>query len=110
MLSWQMHSKGLQVDLFGQILEVGDTVLTKGYYDVALTEIATITKINKKSIKVNLPHKKCVRNIHTGTYDYVEVQTIKRTGADCVKLTPQQVKLLKEAPDLLKNIHPEYFL
>lgn len=52
--------KGLQVDLFGQVLQVGDIVITNQYGNANMSVLATVLKVNKKSVVLSLNYKSSV--------------------------------------------------
>lgn len=52
----QAYELGVHIDLFGQFLQKGDTVLCKGYGSTDRNNIATIKRINPKTIVIEV-HK-----------------------------------------------------
>lgn len=46
--------ENIAIDMFGRKLKVGDTVLCKGYYSLDKNTFATIKKINKRTIVVDI--------------------------------------------------------
>ena len=51
---YKLQEAGIHVDMLGQRLYVGDTVLVKGYYSSNINTKATVLSVNRKSISVNL--------------------------------------------------------
>ena len=39
-------------DLLERPIKTGDTVMTKGYFDCRITQIAKVLKVNKKTVTV----------------------------------------------------------
>lgn len=107
---WKLEkTHSIQVDLFLQPLSVGDYVLTKAYGTPSMEHLSRVTKVNKKSIYVELAHDKWQADSN-GNYERVPHSTMKRHGYDCVKLSPEQADILLNAPSNLKTTNPEYFL
>lgn len=120
----RFHEAGIQIDMLGQKLKVGDTVLTKNYGSPALDKIATIKKVNKKTIVVDLEVRRTdwgtythIPKGHKGLWNYypdrkttITIKPMKRTGFDCIKITPEQLAIAKEASESLINDHPEIFI
>ena len=117
---------GIQVDMLGQPLKVGDTVLTNGYCNTGLNYITTIKKINKKSVVVNI-HKRYTSwgrhmpkptHIPTGTvWNYYpdrktidEVSSIRRRGTMMIKIPPNLVATAQQEFTTLKQNHPELLI
>lgn len=107
---WKLEkTHSVQVDLFLQPLAVGDYVLTKEYGTPSMSHLSRITKVNKKSIYVELKHDKWLRDSN-GNYQRAPHTTMKRHGYDCVKLSEAQADTLLNAHAALKINNPEYFL
>jgi len=110
MTPWGLEkTHSVQVDVFLQPLAVGDYVLTKPYSAMAMDHLSRVTKVNKKSLYVELDHNKWKR-FSDGTYKEVHHTSIKRHGYDCIKLSKAQVDTLLKAKSNLKSTNPEYFL
>lgn len=110
MSPWKLEkTHSVQVDLFLQPLSVGDYVLTKSYSTPSIDHLSRVTKVNKKSIYVELTHDKWHQD-DNGNYKRTQHNTIKRHGYDCVKLSKDQAEMLLNAPATLKATNPEYFL
>lgn len=87
------------IDMLGHPLKKGQTVLTKAFYSPAMDTIATVLKVNKKTIVVEL--KKRVWDFSSNNPTISEVnQEMKRT-ADSVLVIDQQL-------EYNQNTFPEY--
>ena len=115
---------GIQLDMIGQPLKVGDTILTKSYGSPTLNCFATIKKINKKSILVDVnferwDYGKPVSRppSHTGYWDYYPnrqyitgTKPMKRVAMDCLKISPEQQAYSNQREQELFDLYPELFI
>ena len=88
------------IDLLGQPVSVGDKLLVKGHFSMSLDTVSTVTRINKKSITVEVPTRKLLRR---GEYCYVShtwitpneyttvMQSMPRQASECLKLSEEQI-------------------
>lgn len=120
----KLHSHGIQTDMLGQSLQVGDIVLCNGYNSCTKDTFATIQKVNKKTVAVMLTikrynygkyYKRPVR--HVGSWVYYpdmkyesENKLFKRPGHTMLKLSEEYMKTAEANRDSLTNLHPELFL
>ena len=118
------HEANLCIDMFGRELKVGDTVLCKGYGSLDKDTIASIGKINKTTINVNLKRRKYVRgdyvprpDNHAGYWNYypnadviTETKPMKRRPIDVMLISPEFKTEIESREDYLFQTYPEYFI
>lgn len=118
------HEANLCIDMFGRELKTGDTILCKGYGSVDKDTIATIEKVNKTTINVNLKRRKYVRGDyvsrpanHSGYWDFypnssivTEYRLMKRRPIDVMLISPELKTEIESREDYLFQTYPEYFI
>ena len=118
------HEANLCIDMFGRELKTGDAVLCKGYGSLDKDTIATIEKINKTTINVNLKRRKYVRgdyvprpDNHVGYWNHypngdviTEYKPMKRRPIDVMLISPELKTEIESREDYLFQTYPEYFI
>ena len=110
------HEAGFQIDLLGRPIKVGDTILTKGYSSPAINHRATVKRVNRKSIVIDLE----VGHWVMGSYDYTtrsfpdakyisKIREMKRTGYDCIVVN-EQLPISEALAEEFLDDHPEIFI
>lgn len=94
----------MTLDLLNRPIAVGDTVLTKPSYSSELNCIATVKKVNGKSVIVEVQKKVNRWNRTTNKYEFVRIQieTIRRRPDYCV--------VINEQYDYNRQQWPEHYL
>ena len=118
---------GIQVDMLGQPLKVGDTVLTNGYCDIGLNYVTTIKKVNKKSVVIDI-HKRytiwgrykpypstripngAIWNCYPDKRTIDEVLPMRRCGTKMLKIPQNFAITSKQAFTDLQQNHPELLI
>ena len=120
----KLADEGLQLDMLGQPLAVGDTVLVKGYSSNIPNQFATIKSVNKKSISVDVEFRKWDLgqysdrpNNHVGPWNYWPdrkyisgTKNMRRLGLECLKINPEQQAYAEAREQELINEYPEFFI
>lgn len=104
----KLANEGLQFDMLGQPLAKGDTVLVKGYGSSMPNQFATIKRVSKKSISVDVefghwnywPDRKYISGI----------KNMRRLGLECLKINPEQQAYAEAREQELFNEYPEVFI
>ena len=118
------HEAKLCIDMFGRELKTGDTVLCKGYGSLDKDTIATIEKVNKTTININLKRRKYVRgdyvprpDNHNGYWNHypngdviTETKPMKRRPIDVMLISPELKIEIESREDYLFQTYPEYFI
>lgn len=114
----------LPLDRFGQPLKVGDTVLTKAYGSAVLDYLATIKRINAKSVSVTVEQRRWDHGEiaprpdgHTGVWNYYPNRTIvtelvpmRRSFLVTILIPPTFKDILNQAAANCINTYPEVFI
>lgn len=100
----KLANEGLQFDMLGQPLAKGDTVLVKGYGSSMPNQFATIKRVSKKSISVDVEfgqwdwgqYSSCPNN-HVGHWNYWPdrkyisgIKNMRRLGLECHPVNPRR--------------------
>lgn len=123
-LLYKLHTNGIQTDMLGQPLYVGDTVLCKGYGSSDKNTFATVVKVNKKTISVMLEKTSITYGRyyprpagHSGPWNYypdyartVETVPYKRAGFDTLKIPKDFMQIAEARLEEVVNQHPEIML
>ena len=117
----QLLNAGIAIDMFGQKLQVGDIVLCKGYGSSDKDQIATIKKINRKSVVVGI---QCHRadygkysprpNNHKGHWNFypdykitTSTEDMRRLPLDMLRIPDSLYASITTAEEQLMNEYPE---
>lgn len=120
----KLSEAGVQVDMLGQPIKVGDMVLTKGYYSSMLNHFGVVKRVNKKSISVDVTYSNWEHgtynprpNGHVGYWNtypdakYVEgTKAMKRISYECLLVSPEQQALAEARERELIGQYPELFI
>ena len=120
----KLANEGLQLDMLGQPLAKGDTVLVKGYGSAIPNQFATIKRISKKSISVDLEFGRWDYgqysprpDNHVGPWNswpdrkYISgTKNMRRLGLECLKINPEQQAYAEAREQELFNEYPELFI
>lgn len=96
-----------QPDLLERPIKAGDTVMTKGYYDCRITQLAKVLKVNKKTITVQWDDHHYSKEKNKYVYGAVKM---RRLASECLVISDN---LLQEAKEHKKDFmlkHPEKFI
>ena len=78
------------LDLLNRPIMVGDTVLTRGYMRPGHTTLATIIKVNRTTVTVNVPKSYWLYDAVAKTHrKHSETSPIRRAGKDCIIVNEQ---------------------
>lgn len=119
-----LHDNGIQTDMLGQPLEVGDIILCKGYSSCDKDSFATIERVNKKTVGYRLQITRLQRGPyvprpenHTGSWNYypnhkLVTESLYRTrpGYDTVKVSQEFLDTAKARCKDITDKYPEVFL
>lgn len=97
-------------DIFGQPIQVGDTIMTKSYGSTLNDHFATVKRISPKSMTVEI--KKSYWN--WGNYDYatksypnkqkiVEMVDMRRDPRECIKITQEMYDNIQASADAFRQ-------
>jgi hypothetical protein len=123
-MTHKLHLQGIQTDMSGTLIKVGDTVLCKGYYSLDKDTLGTVLKINKKSIIVSIKTKVLkYGEYHPKPLGYVgywdcypdkhpveRIQKLKRCGMDVLIVPPNLKQTLETAEERIAVSYPEIFI
>jgi hypothetical protein len=116
--------QGIKLDMLGQKLNVGDQILVKGYGSPVHNNIATVKKINKVNLAVDVEahyfdydaHRKwCSLNPGVNywkvgvSFRKKELKTMARNPADVIKFD-KQVASARAEYEALEEAYPEMFI
>lgn len=128
MIDYSTHSKlrdaGIHVDMLGQRLHVGDTVLVKGYGSSQIDTKAIVLSVNRKSISVNVTRSYTSWGKYkqrpagfTGLWDHYPdrkvVTDTKRTTRNSIEVLKVPQSMLDSAQEELNALvdnYPECFI
>lgn len=114
----------IKLDMIGQSLQVGDTILCKGYASAMIDTQAEIVSINRKTISVLL----LVQHWELGNYvpqpenhvglwnsfpDQKSTTTYKRRTKrpdEVIKVSPELLQAGRDNVQQIKDDHPELFI
>ena len=120
---YKLHKAGIQVDMLGRKIKVGDTVLCKGYCSQDKDTFAVVKRVNPKSVVIDLDkgyysHGRYVPNTtndpnHTYYPDRKYISTVEETrrlGREML-IVPHDLheQAMKEGEQTI-NDHPEIFI
>ena len=114
----------LPLDRYGQPLKVGDTILTKAYGSPALDYLATIKRINAKSVSVIVERRRWDHGEYaprpsgySGRWDYypnrklkTELVPMRRSFLDLILIPPTFKDTLDQAAANCIHNYPEAFI
>lgn len=120
----QLAKLNLPLDRYGQPLKVGDTILTKAYGSPALDYLATIKRINAKSVSVTLERRRWIHGElaprpsgYSGIWDYYPNRTIqielvskRRPFLDTILIPSTFKDILNQAAANCIDNYPEAFI
>lgn len=124
----KFQDAGLQLDMAGQELKVGDYILCKGYASTQLNQIAQIIRVNKKSISIKVnkrytkwgdyePRPSNWNNATQGCWNsyphrkYIDKwESITRRSYECLKVSPDFVAQSEARIEELTDQYPELFI
>jgi len=120
----KFHNAGIQADMAGQRLSVGDVVLFKGYCSGDKNAFAKIIKVNKKTVVLEHSYQAYHYGSfvpkprdHKGSWNYYPnaqgriVKTkVKRPGYATLKLSPSCVEEIKANAAATIDAHPEILI
>jgi hypothetical protein len=112
MQNWKLHNAGIQVDILGNPVKVGDKVLVKGYGSVKMDIVRTVERVNKRSISwKELDIEMYGWDSENRKYNKKLVaKNIRRIAClDCIVINSQLPVSEKEKDNFVKE-HPEIFL
>ena len=122
-IPYTLCNHGIQVDMLGQPLHVGDLILLKGYGEYDKRTFATITKVNRKTVAITAIRRYYNRgkyhpnpfgvanwNYYPDAHWVEKSYNLKRAGHDVLKLPPTFRDEAQLAAQQVIDAHPEIFI
>lgn len=94
-------------DLLERPIKTGDTVMTKGYFDCRITQVAKVLKVNKKTVTVEWKDHYYSRTENKYVYGLIKM---RRRASDCLVISDGLIREAKEQKKDFMLKHPEKFI